>query len=163
MYALPPILLGVAALAFFAFQIVRFLGIGLLGLLIGFIAVQVDLDKEGVIGPSVLHAQQMMARQNANPSERAAHRSEMRSFARPLLIAKIISAALVILGLHEPLVSWACCRQPGSFGRGVHLPAPDLYLRSDYRLPIHAAAAAAGGHSPHLPRQHSISVQAVWR
>jgi len=39
----------------------------------------------------------MMARQNASPSERAAHRSEMQSFARPLLIAKIISAALVIL------------------------------------------------------------------
>ena len=81
MYALPPILLGVAALAFFAFQIVRFLGIGLLGLLIGFIAVQVDLDKEGVIGPSVLHAQQMMALQNASPSERAAPRREMQSHA----------------------------------------------------------------------------------
>src|SRR5712692_8368222 len=97
-YMLPPVMLGVAALAFFAFQIVGFLGIGLLGLLIGFIAGQVDLDKEGVIGPSVLHAQQMMARQHASPSERAAHRSEMQSLARPLLIAKIISAALVILG-----------------------------------------------------------------
>src|SRR6266480_6668046 len=85
-YMLPPVLLGVAALAFFAYRIVGFLGIGLLGLLIGFIAVQVDLDKEGVIGPSVLHAQQMMARQHANPSERAAHRSEMQSLSRPLLI-----------------------------------------------------------------------------
>jgi hypothetical protein len=97
-YLLPPILLGVAALAFFAFQIVGFLGIGLVGLLIGFIAVQVDLDKEGVIGPSVLHAQRMMARQHASPSERAAHQSEMLSLAHPLLIAKIISAALVIVG-----------------------------------------------------------------
>jgi hypothetical protein len=97
MYMLPPILLGVAVLAFFAHQIVGFLGIGLLGVLIGFLAVQVDLDKAGMIGPGVLHAQQMMARQN-NPSERAAHRSEMQSHARPLLIAKIISAALVILG-----------------------------------------------------------------
>ena len=97
-FMLPPILLGVAALAFFAFQIVGFLGIGLLGVLIGFIAMQVDLDQEGVIGPGVLHAQQMMARQNASRSERAAHRSEMRSLARPLLIAKIISAALVVLG-----------------------------------------------------------------
>src|SRR5947207_15912361 len=65
-FMLPPILLGVAALAFFAFQIVGFLGIGLLGVLIGFIAMQVDLDQEGVIGPGVLHAQQMMARQNAS-------------------------------------------------------------------------------------------------
>jgi hypothetical protein len=98
MYMLAPVLLGVAALAFFAHQIVGFLGIGLLGVLIGFMAVQVDLDKEGVIGPGILHAQQMMARQNASPSERTAHRSEMQSLARPLLIAKIISAALVILG-----------------------------------------------------------------
>jgi hypothetical protein len=99
MYLLPPILFGVAALAFFAHRIVGFLGIGLLGLLIGFIAVQVDLDKEGVIGPSVLHAQQMAARQHASQSERAAHRSDMQSLARPLLIAKIISTALVILGI----------------------------------------------------------------
>jgi len=98
-FMLLPILLGVAVLAFFAFQIAGFLGIGMLGvLLIGFIAMQVDLGNEGEIGPGVLHAQQMMAQQNANPSERAAHRSEMQSLARPLLIAKIISAALVILG-----------------------------------------------------------------
>ena len=51
MYMLPPILLGVAVLAFFAHQIVGFLGIGLLGVLIGFLAVQVDLDKAGMIGP----------------------------------------------------------------------------------------------------------------
>ncbi len=106
MYMLPPILLGVAALAYFAYQVVGFLGIGLLGVLVGFIAVQVDLDKEGTIGVGVLHAQQMMARQNASPSERAAHKAAMQSYGRPLLITKIrpllitkiISAALVILG-----------------------------------------------------------------
>jgi hypothetical protein len=98
MHTLPPILLAVAALAFFAFQIVGWLGIGLLGVLIGFIAVRVDLEREGMIGPGVVHAQQMMARQHASASERAAHRSEMQSLARPLLIAKIISAVLVVLG-----------------------------------------------------------------
>ena len=98
MYMLPPILLGVAALAYFAYKVVGFLGIGLLGVLVGFIAVQVDLDKEGTIGVGVLHAQQMMARQNASPSERAAHKAAMQSYGRPLLITKIISAALVILG-----------------------------------------------------------------
>ena len=100
-YLLPPILLEVAALAFFAFRIAGFVGIALLGVLIGFIAVRVDLEKEGAVGSewaASLHAQQVMSRQNASPSERAAHRSEMQSLARPLLIAKIISAALVILG-----------------------------------------------------------------
>jgi hypothetical protein len=100
-YMLPLVLLGVATLAFFAFRIVGFLGIGLLGVLIGFIAVRVDLEKEGAVGSewtASLHAQQVMSRQNASPSARAAHKSEMQSLARPLLMAKIISAALVILG-----------------------------------------------------------------
>src|SRR5262249_55425702 len=98
MYMLLPILLGVGVLAFFAHPIVVFLGIRLLVVLIAFLAVQVDLDKEGVIGRGFIHAQQMMARLN-DPSERAAHRSEMQSHARPLLIAKIISAALVIVAV----------------------------------------------------------------
>jgi hypothetical protein len=60
LYILPLVLLGVAALAFFAFRIVGFLGIGLLGVLIGFIAVRVDLEKEGAVGSewaASLHAQ----------------------------------------------------------------------------------------------------------
>jgi hypothetical protein len=40
----------------------------------------------------------MMARQHASGSDRAAHRSEMQSLARPLLIAKIISSILIVLG-----------------------------------------------------------------
>jgi hypothetical protein len=46
-YLLPPVLLGTGALAFLAYRIVGFLGIGILGVLIGFIAVRVDLEKDG--------------------------------------------------------------------------------------------------------------------
>src|SRR5262249_49138441 len=101
MYMLPPVLLGTAGLAFFAFKTIGFLGIGLLGVLMGFIAVRVDLEKEGAVGSewaASLHAQQVMARHNASPSERAADRAEIQTLARPLLIAKIISAALILLG-----------------------------------------------------------------
>jgi hypothetical protein len=40
----------------------------------------------------------MMAQETMSRSERAAHRAEVRSLQRPLLIAKIIGAALIIVG-----------------------------------------------------------------
>ena len=100
-FALPLVLLGVGALAYFAYRIVGFLGIGILGVLIGFIAVRVDLEKEGAVGSgwaAGLHAQQVSSRRTAPHAERAAHRAEMHALRRPLLIAKIISAALVAIG-----------------------------------------------------------------
>jgi hypothetical protein len=100
-YVLPLVLLGVGALAYFAYRIVGFLGIGLLGVLVGFIAVRVDLEKEGAVGSgwaAGLHAQQVSSRRTAPPAERAAHRAEMQALRRPLLIAKIISAVLVAIG-----------------------------------------------------------------
>jgi hypothetical protein len=100
-YLLPAVLLGVLALAYAAFRIVGFLGVGMLGLLIGFIAVQIDLEKEGAVGGafgSSLYARHMMAQQTMSQSERAAHKADVRSLQRPLLIAKIIGGALIIVG-----------------------------------------------------------------
>jgi len=98
---LPPILLGVAALALLAHRIVGFLGIGILGVLIAFIAVRVDLEKEAAVESvwaAGLHAQQASYRHNAHHSEQAAHRSEIQALRRPVLIAKIIGAVLVAIG-----------------------------------------------------------------
>jgi hypothetical protein len=100
-YALPLVLLGTGALAYFAYRIVGFLGIGLLGVLIGFIAVRVDLEKEGAVGSELaagLYAQQMSSRRTAPHAERAAHRAETQALRCPLLIAKIIAAVLVAVG-----------------------------------------------------------------
>ena len=100
-YLLPPVLLGTGALAFLAYRIVGFLGIGILGVLIGFIAVRIDLEKEGAVGSewaAGLHGQQVSSRHNAPHAERAAHRAEMQALRRPLLIAKIIGAVLVAIG-----------------------------------------------------------------
>src|SRR5262245_20219331 len=102
MYALPIVLLVTAGLALAAFRIVGFLGVGILGLLIGFIAVQVDLEKGGAIGSpfaSSRSAQHVMSRERMSASERAAGDAELRSVKRPLLLAKIIAAALIALGL----------------------------------------------------------------
>jgi hypothetical protein len=100
-FMLPPVLLATGALAFLAYRIVGSLGIGILGVLIGFIAVRVDLEKEGAVGSewaASLHAQQVGRRHNAPHSERAAHRAEMQALGRPLLLAKIIGAVLVAIG-----------------------------------------------------------------
>jgi hypothetical protein len=100
-YALPLVLLGTGALAYSAYRIVGFLGIGILGVLIGFIAVRVDLEKEGAVGSgwaAGLYAQQLGRPHSVPHAERAAHRAEMQALRRPLLIAKIIGAGLIAIG-----------------------------------------------------------------
>jgi hypothetical protein len=94
--AVPGTLAGV-----FAFKAWGFIGLGLLGLVIGIIALQVDIEKEGAVGHDLttgLYAQQMVAQDRMTTAERAAHRVEMNALMRPLLIAKVISAALIIIG-----------------------------------------------------------------
>ena len=97
---LPVLLLGTAGLAYEAYRVVGFLGIGVLGLLIGFIAVQVDLERGGAVGGSQtqLYAQMMMSREKMSRAERAAHHAEIQLIRRPLTIAKIIAAVLIAGG-----------------------------------------------------------------
>jgi hypothetical protein len=98
-YVLPLVLAATAALAFAIYRLVGFLGVGVLGLLIGFIAVRVDLEKEGAIVSafsSNLYVQQMQ--QSVDRSERAARHAERASLVRVLIIAKIIGAILVTVG-----------------------------------------------------------------
>ena len=97
---LPVLMLGTVALAYEGYRLVGFLGIGTLGLLIGFIAVQVDLEKGGAVGGSQtqLYAQHMASRAMMSRSERAAYRAAVESTRRPLLIAKVIAAVLIVLG-----------------------------------------------------------------
>jgi len=100
-YFLPLVLIGTAGLVWVAYRLAGFIGIGVLGLLIGFIAVRMDLEKDGAMGSAFsagLHAQHVMARHMASGAERAAHRAEMRSLTRSLGIAKIIAATLAVLG-----------------------------------------------------------------
>jgi hypothetical protein len=100
-YVLPLVLVATAALTTAIYRLVGFLGVGVLGLLIGFIAVRMDLEKDGAIGSafsSNLYVQQMTARQGMDRSERAARHAERASLVRALMIAKIIGAVLIILG-----------------------------------------------------------------
>src|SRR3954467_15484278 len=78
-----------------------FLGILLAGLLIGFVAVRYDLEKQGVGGgysPS-LYARQIAVREQMTAEERFANQARLRTLWRPLVVAKTISAGLIALGL----------------------------------------------------------------
>src|SRR5258708_24988611 len=79
-----------------------FLGILRAGLLIGFVAVRYDLEKQDVGGgfpsPS-LYARQVAVRQQMTAEERIANQAGLRALWRPLVMAKTISVGLIALGL----------------------------------------------------------------
>jgi hypothetical protein len=82
-----------------AYALAGYLGIGLVGLVIGSGALTVDLEKEGGAGdPQTSYARHMAAQHLMPHAQRAAHRTEVQSLARPILIAKIMSGVLIIVG-----------------------------------------------------------------
>jgi hypothetical protein len=100
-YVLPLVLAATVVLAFVIYRLVGFLGVSVLGLLIGFIAVRMNLEKDGAIGSafsSNLYVRQMTAHQSMSRSERAAHHAEKGALARALTFAKIIGATLITFG-----------------------------------------------------------------
>lgn len=78
-----------------------FLGIGIAGLLIGIAAVRYDLEKDGVgtgLPSAHLLSEQAAQRERMTAEERLAHRAGMQAAWRPLVVAKTISAGLIMLG-----------------------------------------------------------------
>lgn len=86
---------------FVIFLVAGFLGLGVLGLLIGFVAQRIELERDGAVGHPMttsLYAEQASAREKMTPAERAEHAAETHSLLKPLFVAKIVSAGLIILG-----------------------------------------------------------------
>ncbi|MCB8820014.1 hypothetical protein [Microvirga rosea] len=84
-----------------AYRIVGFLGVGVLGLIIGLIALTVEMERGGPVGHSQasgLYAQHMAAVERMSPAERAARHAEIESAALPLRVAKVLSAGLIVVG-----------------------------------------------------------------
>ena len=76
-------------------------GVGLLGLLVGFLAQRIDLERAGAVGHPMntdLFASQFRARERMTRAERAEHEAEMKRLEAPLHWAKVSSAGLIILG-----------------------------------------------------------------
>lgn len=82
-----------------ALRLVGFFGLGILGLVIGFIAVRMDLERDGAHSgqPTVL-AEQFKARDRMSRAEKAADAAEKTSRLQPLFVAQVIAAGFVILG-----------------------------------------------------------------
>jgi hypothetical protein len=82
-----------------ALRLVGFFGLGVLGLVIGFIAVRMDLERDGptTSDPTML-AEQAKARQRMSRAERAGFRAEQTVRLKPLFIAQVVAAGFVILG-----------------------------------------------------------------
>ena len=101
-WLLLPVLVGVIAfVTVVVFQTVGFLGLGVLGLIVGGAALRIEMEQEGTTGSAVtpeLFARQIEARERRSRAERASDRAEKAALQVPLFVAKVISAGLIILG-----------------------------------------------------------------
>lgn len=95
------LVVSLGATSYVAYRIVGFLGIGISGLIIGVIALTVEMERGGPVGhgqASSLYAQHITAVERMSAAERAERRAEIESAAFPLLVAKIASAGLIVVG-----------------------------------------------------------------
>ena len=100
-YVAFPLFAALAIAVFYgALRLVGFFGLGILGLLIGFIAIRMDLERDGAnsFGEHTLLAQQFMAREKMSRAERAGLQAEQRFRLRPLFVAQVVAAYFVIFG-----------------------------------------------------------------
>jgi hypothetical protein len=95
--------------ALLAFGAAKFLGLGLIGLLILLCAVTFEADARDLIGRGGVSAglleKIMQARERATPSERAARHGTLKAQSRQLRLARLIGAEFVALSFIAWLVS----------------------------------------------------------
>ena len=98
---LPFLVAVLAGTALGAFLLAGFIGLGVLGLIIGVMAQRIELEKDGAVSNEMttsLYADQIKAQERMTRAERAEHRAETEALLKVLSVAKIVSAGLVILG-----------------------------------------------------------------
>ncbi len=88
-------LLAAAGIGVFygAIRLVGYFGLGVLGLVIVFITVRMDLEKDG---PSI--AQQFKARDGMSRAEKADLFAEQRTRLQPQFVALVVGTGFIILG-----------------------------------------------------------------
>lgn len=97
---LPVLVLAASGAIYAAFHSLGFLGIGILGLLTGVVAVNVDLEQGWPIGPTRmnLHSARLGVQDRMSRAERAAQRADLARDQIPIFVAKVASAGMIILG-----------------------------------------------------------------
>ena len=101
-WILLPVLVGVLAGAVVgAFLLTGFVGLGILGLIVGVMAQRIELEKDGATSNDMttsLYAQQFKAQEGMTRAERAERKAENEALLKWLFVAKVVSAGLIILG-----------------------------------------------------------------
>ena len=87
--------LVVAIAVYFAFRFVGFFGVGTLGVLIMFVAFQIDLTKNGTSSTFSIIP---LPPHRMDHAERAARRAEAESLAQPVQIMKLLGLCLAVIG-----------------------------------------------------------------
>jgi len=81
-----------------ALRLVGFFGLGVLGLIIGFIAVRMDLERDGASSDPRVLLEQFRARDRMSRAERADFHASQLARLKPLFVAQVVAAGFVILG-----------------------------------------------------------------
>lgn len=98
-YVAFPLLAALAIGVFYgALRIVGFFGLGVLGLVIGFIAVRMDLERDAASHEPRVLEEQFKARDRMSRAEKADFQASQRARLKPLFVAQIVAAGLVIFG-----------------------------------------------------------------
>jgi hypothetical protein len=101
-WILLPVLIGIlATVTYVVFSLVGFLGLGILGLIIGVMAQRIEIEKDGAVSnymTTSLYAQQFKAREDMSRAEKAEHAAQSQTLLKWLFVAKVVSAGLIILG-----------------------------------------------------------------
>src|SRR5918993_3027134 len=98
---LPFLVAVLAGIALVAFLLAGFIGLGVLGLIIGVMAQRIELEKDGAVShymTTSLYAEQFRAREQMTRAEKAEHRAENEALLKWLFVAKVVSAGLIIFG-----------------------------------------------------------------
>lgn len=98
---LPFLVAALVGVVLGAFLLAGFLGLAVLGLIVGVMAQRIELEKDGAtsnVMTTSLYAQQFKAREGMSRTEKAEHRAETEALLKWLFVAKVVSAGLIILG-----------------------------------------------------------------
>ena len=89
------------ACAYVGYRVIGWLGVGMLGLVVALVAVQVDMDSAAPIGVQQntgLFAGTIAAQDAGTRAEKAGRRAEAASRGKVLLVAKVVGAILAAVG-----------------------------------------------------------------
>jgi hypothetical protein len=95
---LPILIVGLGGVAYAAFRWLGFFGVGLLGLLVGLVAVNVDLERGWPAGNWATIRSATAAREAMSRAEKAEWRASVARDQLPIFVAKVVAAGMVILG-----------------------------------------------------------------